>query len=151
MFRTNTTAFRLLFHPWLISIYVEASKPQSWEEMLLSSLGSFFLWETPLVITVGLAILMVLAISHVRIEIVNALAKVPKETTNFWKFLYNWGGTWMWEGIDKDQTTKDNVTWIAEGMRNNTLIWVTDGSYDRKKAKELSRAGWIIFCTKTGL
>jgi hypothetical protein len=20
-----------------------------------------------------------------------ALAKVPKETTNFWKFLYNWG------------------------------------------------------------
>ncbi len=57
----------------------------------------------------------------------------------------------MWEGIDEDHTTKDDVTWIAEGMRNNTLIWVTDGSYDRKNAKELSGAGWIIFCTKTGL
>ncbi len=45
-----------------------------------------------------------------------ALAKVPEETTNFWKFLYNWGGTWMWEGIDKDQTTKGDVTWTAEGI-----------------------------------
>jgi hypothetical protein len=26
--RMNTTAFRLLFHPWLIFIYVEVSKPQ---------------------------------------------------------------------------------------------------------------------------
>jgi hypothetical protein len=79
------------------------------------------------------------------------LANVPKETTNFWEFLYTWGGTWMREGIDEDQATKEDVTWIAEGMRNNTLIWVTDGSYDRKKAKELSGVGWIIFCTKTGL
>ncbi len=31
----------------------------------------FFLWETPLLITVGLAILMEVAISHVHIEIVN--------------------------------------------------------------------------------
>ncbi len=57
----------------------------------------------------------------------------------------------MWEGIDDDQTTKGDVTWIAEGMRNNLLIWVTDGSYDRKKAKELGGIGWIIFCTQTGL
>jgi hypothetical protein len=57
----------------------------------------------------------------------------------------------MWEGIDKDQAPKEDVTLIAESMRNNTLIWVTDGSYDRKKAKELSGDGWIIFCTKTGL
>jgi hypothetical protein len=56
----------------------------------------------------------------------------------------------MWEGIDENQTTKDDVTWIAEGMRNNTLIWVTDGSYNRKKAKELSRAGWIIFFSLWG-
>jgi hypothetical protein len=36
-------------------------------------------------------------------------------------------------------------------MKNNMHIWVTDGSYDRKKAKELSGVGWIIFCTKTEL
>jgi hypothetical protein len=78
-----------------------------------------------------------------------ALAEVPEEITNFWEFLYSWGGTWMWDGIDNAQTTEGDVTWIAEGMKNNLLIWVTDGSYDRKKAKELSGVGWIIFCTKT--
>ncbi len=57
----------------------------------------------------------------------------------------------MWEGIEEDQATKEDVTWIAEGMKINTLIWVTDGSYNRKKAKDLSGVGWIIFCTKTGL
>ncbi len=67
-----------------------------------------------------------------------ALAGVPEKITNFWDFLYSWGGTWMWEGIDDDQTTKRDVTWIAEGMRNNLLIWVADCSYDRKKAMELS-------------
>ena len=36
-------------------------------------------------------------------------------------------------------------------MRHNLLIWVTDGSYDRKKAQDLSCVGWIIFCTRTGL
>jgi hypothetical protein len=30
------------------------------------------------------------------------------------------------------------------------MLWVTDGSYDRKKAIDLSGVGWIIFCTKTG-
>jgi hypothetical protein len=80
-----------------------------------------------------------------------ALANAPDETTNFWEFLYTWGGTWMWERIDEDQATKEDVTCLAEGMRNNMLIWVTDGSYNRKKAKELSGVGWIIFCTKTGL
>ncbi len=57
----------------------------------------------------------------------------------------------MWEGIDDDQDTKSDMTWIAEGMTHNLLIWVTDGSYDRKKAQDLSDVGWIIFCTRTGL
>jgi hypothetical protein len=80
-----------------------------------------------------------------------ALAGVPEKIMNLSDFLYSWGGTWMWEGIDNNQTTEGDVTWIAEGMRNNLLIWVSNGSYDRKKAKELSGIGWIIFCTQTGL
>jgi hypothetical protein len=39
-----------------------------------------------------------------------ALAGVPEKIMNFWDFLYSWGGTWMWEGIDNDQTTKGDVT-----------------------------------------
>ena len=57
----------------------------------------------------------------------------------------------MWEGIDDGQDTKSDTTWIAEGMTHNLLIWVTDCSYDRKKARDLSGVGWIIFCTWTGL
>jgi hypothetical protein len=56
----------------------------------------------------------------------------------------------MWEGIDDDQETKEDVTSIADGMRNNSLIWVTDGSYARKKVSNLSGICWIIFCTRTG-
>ena len=36
-------------------------------------------------------------------------------------------------------------------MKSNTLIWVTDGSYNQKRAADLYGVGWIIFCSKTGL
>jgi hypothetical protein len=57
----------------------------------------------------------------------------------------------MWEGIDAGTYSKDNLTWIAEGMTNGTLIWMTDRSYDRKKAAYLSGVRWIIFCSQTGM
>jgi hypothetical protein len=65
--------------------------------------------------------------------------------TDFWEFLDTWGGTWMWESIDNSQQ------WIVEGMKSNTLTWVTDGSYYRKRAADLCGVGWSIFCSKTGL
>jgi hypothetical protein len=40
---------------------------------------------------------------------------------------------------------------MVEGMKSNTLIWITDGLYDRKRAADLCGVGWIIFCNKTGL
>ena len=56
----------------------------------------------------------------------------------------------MWEGIDDSQSTKHDLAWAVEGMKNNTLIWVTDGSYDKDRAIYLCGVGWIIFCTATG-
>jgi hypothetical protein len=79
------------------------------------------------------------------------LAKGPLLPTDFWDFLNTWGGKWMWEGINKNQPAKLELTWLVEGMKSNTLIWVTDGSYDWKKAADLCIVGWIIFCSKTGL
>jgi hypothetical protein len=35
-------------------------------------------------------------------------------------------------------------------MTKGSLIWTTDGSYNRKKAVDISGAGWIIFCKNTG-
>jgi hypothetical protein len=68
---------------------------------------------------------------------------------SFWGYIAKWGGTWMWGGIDATQRTKEDTTWIAEGMQEGTLIWTIDGSYDRKRAADLLGVGWIIFCKWT--
>jgi hypothetical protein len=76
----------------------------------------------------------------------------PRDNTqSFWEFLATWGGTWMWEDIDSGAHSKDNISGIiAEEMMKGLLIWTTDGSYNRKKAVDLSGVGWIIFCKNTG-
>ncbi len=79
------------------------------------------------------------------------LVNDPKEHTNFWDFIRSWGGSWMWDDIDFTQDTTQDLKWVAEGMQNNTLVWTTDASYDRKRAADLSGVGWIIFCKRTGL
>jgi hypothetical protein len=57
----------------------------------------------------------------------------------------------MWEGVKDSQATKHDLSWLIHGMETNSLIWVTDGSYDRKRrASVISGAGWIIFCQTTG-
>jgi hypothetical protein len=38
----------------------------------------------------------------------------------------------MWDDIDTAQETAKDLEWIANGMTNNSLVWTTDGSYDRK-------------------
>jgi hypothetical protein len=45
---------------------------------------------------------------------------------------------------------KVDTLWIPEGLKAGSLIWATDGSYDRKQAADLSGMGWIIFFKKTG-
>jgi hypothetical protein len=56
----------------------------------------------------------------------------------------------MWDKIKDGHATKRDLTWLVQGMESNTLVWVTDGSYDRKQAPLLSGVGWIIFCQETG-
>jgi hypothetical protein len=57
----------------------------------------------------------------------------------------------MWDDIDFTQDTTQDLTWVAKGMQNNTLVWTMDGSYNRKQVADLSGVGWIIFCKRTGL
>jgi hypothetical protein len=77
-----------------------------------------------------------------------ALAKAPDKTIDFWEFLYSWGGKWMWKGIEAGKDLSYDMSWVAEGMGNNSLVWVTDGSYNKKKAINLCGVGWIIFVPK---
>ena len=39
---------------------------------------------------------------------------------------------------------------MAEVLTLGSLIWMINGSYNRKRASHLSRVGWIIFCKRTG-
>ena len=56
----------------------------------------------------------------------------------------------MWGRVYYDDPAAQDLRWLIDGMKNGTLIWVTDGSYDRKRATCISGAGWIIYCTVSG-
>jgi hypothetical protein len=85
----------------------------------------------------------------VKLSVGPPLAKESDTRTEFWELLYSWGGAWMWEVIEVKGTPAD-ISWILDGLKNGSLIWVTDRSYDRKKAKDLCGVGWMIFCTNSG-
>ncbi len=50
----------------------------------------------------------------------------------------------MWEHV-KDEDS--NMSWARNTMVNGKLIAVTDGSFDRERAKDVSGSGWILLCT----
>ena len=50
----------------------------------------------------------------------------------------------MWEHV-KDEDS--DMSWVRYAMVNGTLLAVTDGLYDRERAKDVSRLGWILLCT----
>ena len=57
----------------------------------------------------------------------------------------------MWGGMEPgNNSLTKNVSWVAEGLTLGSLIWVTDGEYDRTRASDLSGVGWIIFCKRMG-
>jgi len=44
--------------------------------------------------------------THVyKLNIGPTLARGPQQTSNFWEYIRNWGGEWMWEGIEDGQAT----------------------------------------------
>jgi hypothetical protein len=53
----------------------------------------------------------------------------------------------MWDYIsNKDMES----LWIVNALLNGTLILSTDGLYHRNKAPQVSGAGWILACCRTG-
>jgi hypothetical protein len=50
----------------------------------------------------------------------------------------------MWKHVKDEES---NMSWAHDTMINDMIIAVTDGSYDREKAKDVSGSGWILLCT----
>ena len=74
----------------------------------------------------------------------------PSSPDDFWHFLSSLGGEWMWEGLNSEALSGDNIQWLVNGMSNGSLIWIADGSYDRKRAPRVSGAGWVVYCKQSG-
>jgi hypothetical protein len=47
----------------------------------------------------------------------------------------------MWDDVKEGDT---NVEWVRDTLINGTFIGITDGSYNREKAKTVSGTGWIV-------
>ncbi len=47
----------------------------------------------------------------------------------------------MWDGIVEEE---QDLSWLVEGFKNETVTAVTDGSYDRKGASDVSNFGWVL-------
>lgn len=72
----------------------------------------------------------------------------PSQPKTFWEFLEIWGGTWMWDGVEEHCKAKD-MTWLVEGTKRNSIMWCTDGSFNRKTAPRVSGARWQAHCVIT--
>ena len=52
----------------------------------------------------------------------------------------------MWDEIVNEQ---QDLQWLVDTVKNNTIIGVTDGLYDRNFAPDISGAGWLVSCTSS--
>ena len=71
-----------------------------------------------------------------------------EETQSFLERLKSWGGAWMWEGLNLNDN--EDISWVAESLKNKSIVCVTDGSYMKEFAPDLCSAGWIVLCKQTG-
>lgn len=45
------------------------------------------------------------------------------------------------EGVD--------FQWVIDAIANLTVVWVTDGSYNKDVAPLISGAGWVLYCRRS--
>jgi hypothetical protein len=53
----------------------------------------------------------------------------------------------MWNFVS-DVTSE--LSWLPLALESGTVVLATDGSYDRKKGPNMSGAGWVIACWRSG-
>ena len=51
--------------------------------------------------------------------------KPVEKATSFVEYLESWGGEWMWEDLCM---SKSSLEWIVEGLKEGTLVCITNGS-----------------------
>ena len=51
----------------------------------------------------------------------------------------------MWDSVEDEN---QDLLWLVEGLRNSTIVAITNGSYDRQVAPTISGAGIVFCCTR---
>jgi hypothetical protein len=75
------------------------------------------------------------------------LPRLQQKAQTFWEGLYQGGGTWMWDYV-LDVTSEPS--WLPLALERGTVVLATDGSYNRKRGPNVSGAGWVIACRRSG-
>ena len=53
----------------------------------------------------------------------------------------------MWNDV---RNSGEDFSWVLETLEQGTCTWVTDGSYMEEFRPDVSGAGWIFYCARTG-
>ena len=67
-----------------------------------------------------------------------AVEEPVENATSFVEYLKSWGGEWMWEDL---RMCESSLEWVLEGLKEGTLVCVTNGSYFKKEAPDVCSAG----------
>jgi hypothetical protein len=80
------------------------------------------------------------------IGVVSSIDSAPDKETpeSFWDVVRNWGQTWLWDNL----VIAGDIEWIADAIRENTLVAVTDGSYMEDRYPFLNSAAFIFECSR---
>ena len=71
-------------------------------------------------------------------------APEKEKPQSFWEIVRNWGQTWLWDNL----VISGDIEWIAEAIRESTLVAVTDESYMEDRYHFLNSAAFIVECSR---
>jgi hypothetical protein len=71
------------------------------------------------------------------------LALDKEDPQSFWDVVKSWGQTWLWDNM----RISGDIDWLADAIRDNSLVAVTDGSYIQERYPYLNSAAFIFKCS----
>jgi hypothetical protein len=87
-------------------------------------------------------------IEQVAVAVINVIsysdsAPDKEDPQSFWEVVKSWGQTWLWDNM----RISGDIDWLAEAIRDNSLVAVTDGSYIQERYPYLNSAALIFECS----
>ena len=72
------------------------------------------------------------------------IAPDKEDPQSFWEVVKSWGQTWLWDNM----RISGDIDWLAEAIKDNSLVAVTDGSYIQELYPNLCPVAFVLKCSK---